>query len=111
MLKRCQILLEDWQEEYLKDIADRYDQSFSEITRVMLSESFLHVISLLQPEYKAGISDQEFKQMIKKSVDPRTALGEQHRLLSRLYFEARKAVEYRLGKVKKQGNRRKDPKK
>jgi hypothetical protein len=46
MLKRCQILLTDWQQEYIRDTAQRYDLSFSEVTRIFLSEGFLYIIPL-----------------------------------------------------------------
>jgi len=101
MLKRYQVLLSDWQGDYLKDVAKRYNQSFSEIIRVVLSEGFLFIIPLLQPEYKAGITHQELLKMTKKAASPETTAAEKDSLAAKLYFEARKAVEYRLKAVKK----------
>ena len=104
MLKRCQVLLESWQEEYLKNTAERYDQSFSEVLRIFLSQGFLFIIPRLHPEFKTAITGKEIKKMTIKVGSPSTSIEDRHRLISRLYFEARKAVEYRMEKVKKQKN-------
>ena len=99
MLKRCQVLLTDWQEEYIRNTAERYDQSFSEVMRIFLSEGFLYIIPLLHPEYKSGITGKQLAEMTRKAGNRNTPLEERHKLISKLYFEARKTVEYRLNKV------------
>ena len=101
MLKRHQVLLESWQTEYIKDISERYGQSFSEVIRVLLSESFLRMISLLEPDYKSGITDKELLRMVKRVASPDTTTAEKHSLVSTLNFESRKAVEYRQNTVKR----------
>ena len=101
MLKRCQVLLTDWQEEYIRNVAERYDQSFSEVLRIFLSEGFLYIIPLLHPEFNRGITGRKLADMTRKSGNPNTSIEERHKLISKLYFEARKTVEYRLGKVRK----------
>ena len=107
MLKRCQVLLEDWQQEYLKNTAKRYDQSFSEVLRIFLSQGFLFIIPRLHPEFKTAITGKEIKKMTIKVGSPSTSIEDRHRLISRLYFEARKAVEHRLSKVKNREKKRK----
>ncbi len=97
MLMRTQVLFEDWQVEYIKDIAERYDLSFSEITRLLSSLGMIISISTFNPEIKIKIPKEPF---IKFSKEDSSA-EERHQILSRLYFEARKAVEYRLSKVGK----------
>ena len=101
MLKRCQVLLTDWQEEYLKNTAEIYDQSFSEVLRIVLSEGFLYIIPLLHCEYKPGITGKDLAEMTRKARNNDMKLEERHKLISKIYFEARKAVEYRLNKVVK----------
>jgi hypothetical protein len=107
MLKRCQILLADWQEEYIKNTAERHDISYSEVVRIFLSEGFLYIIPLVHPEYKSGITGRQLADMTRKSADPDIPIEEQHRLIGKLYFEARKAVEYRMNKVRNHKKRRK----
>jgi len=100
MYKRFQILLSDWQEKYLRDAMEVNDLSFSEMVRIILSEGILHTACLLYPEYKAGVAKKDLAEWIKRGADPATSSEEKHRLIARLYFEARKAAEYRLAKTK-----------
>ncbi len=101
MLKRCQILLEDWQEEYLKNVSERYDLSFSEVIRIGLSEALLYIISLLQPEHKSKLTEKQFRDMIIKLGKNDIPAYERHKIIGTIYFEARKATEYRQSKIKK----------
>lgn len=101
MLKRCQILLTEWQEEYLKEVAERYDQSFSEVTRIILSEGLLYTVFLLHPEYKSGRLGKQLAEMAKKAKNNDIPEEESHKFIGKIYFEARKAVEYRQNQVKK----------
>ena len=101
MLKRCQVLLTDWQEEYIRNTSERYDLSFSEVLRIFLSEGFLYIIPLMHPKLKPGITGKQLAEMTRKAGDSKTPIDEQHKLISKVYFEARKVVEYRLSKVKK----------
>jgi len=100
MLKRCQVLLDDWQEEYIKDAAERYDVSFSEVVRIFLSEGFIQVIHRLNPEYKTGVTLKQFAKMATTRGKPSSPIEEQRKFIGEIYFEARKAVEYRLSKVR-----------
>ena len=102
MLKRYQVLLPDWLEEYIKYLADRYDLSFSEVIRAEICIAIVGQISKLHPEYKFSITHEEILDMIKKAVQENTESDEQHRLLSKIYFETRKAIEYRFSQEKKQ---------
>jgi hypothetical protein len=95
MLKRCQVLFEDWQMEFLNHIADSYDISFSEAVRVSISYGFICAISNLHQEFKPGID----KKIVEKAANGELAEDEIHKHLSKLYFETRKAVEYRIAKA------------
>ncbi|MFC1599211.1 hypothetical protein ACFL2W_00315 [Candidatus Omnitrophota bacterium] len=100
MYKRFQILLSDWQERYLRDAMELNDLSFSEMVRIILSEGILHTACLLYPRYKAGVNKNDLAKWIKKGANPTTTSEEKHRLIAKLYFEARKAAEYRLEKTR-----------
>ncbi|MGD8537018.1 MAG: hypothetical protein PVF66_14315 [Candidatus Aminicenantes bacterium] len=102
MLKRYQVLLPDWLEEYIKFLADRYDLSFSEVIRGELCVAILNMVPHLFPELKSEMSGKEIASLVKKNLEEEMEQEESHRLLSKLYFEARKAVEYRLSREKKQ---------
>lgn len=102
MFKRHQVLLSDWQIEYIQDTARRYDQSFSEILRIFLAEGMFYIVSLLCPEYRPKITGKELRDRIIKASQPSTVIGEKHKLVADIYFEARKAVEYRMQQLKKE---------
>ena len=107
MYKRCQVLLSDWQMEYLKNTAERYDLSFSEIIRIFLSGGFFYLICMSHPEYRPAVTQKELLGMIKKAANPGTPAEEKHKFIAKAYFEARKAVEYRLKALKKAEIKRK----
>lgn len=96
MLKRYQVLLSDWQAEYAKFVAERYDMSFSEVLRMCLSVFAIEAVGLLHPTYKSKFDTRKFvaaaKGLKKESLDA----AKMHTYLSQLYFEGRKAVEYRI---------------
>jgi hypothetical protein len=89
-------LFEDWQVEYIKSVADRHDLSFSEICRMLVSIGIDISIAQLHPEYKLKIERKNFTTF----TNEKTSEDVRHQLLSKLYFETRKAVEYRLSKIK-----------
>lgn len=95
MLKRYQVLIPDWLEEYLKEISKAYGLSFSESIRAEVCIAILLSIQELFPEFEMDFSFQEMFS-VSKGKSPfnidRTAIKKG---LSKLYFEARKAAEFR----------------
>jgi len=101
MLKRYQVLLPDWLEAYLKWGVDKYKVSFSEIIRLEVCFAVLMTINELHPEYKPGITLQDILARI-KSYPNNTKIQKEEAssFLSKVYFETRKAIEYRYSKIK-----------
>jgi len=100
MLKRYQVLLPDWLEDYLKWGVDKYRVSFSEIIRLEVCFAVLATITELHPEYKPGITFQDIMARIKSFSGERDNQKEDEQsFISKLYFETRKAVEYRFTKI------------
>ena len=100
MLKRYQVLLSDWIEDYIKLIAEKYDLNFSAAIRVHLCLAILYVISTLYPEYKHDLSSKELIELSKKAAKSELEEAKAHQMMSKILFEARKAVEFRLSKEK-----------
>ena len=101
MLKRYQALLEDWQLEHLKLIAEKNDLSVSEMLRIVLCEGLLHTCPHLYPDCKLKILDE--KELVKIAIEgcnPNTPQERKHQLTSKLYFEARKAIEHMNAKLR-----------
>ena len=101
MLKRYQVLLPDWLEDYIRYMADKYNLSFSEVIRAEICTSTIYKIAKLYPYYKLGIMPKEILDMGKKDDQKNMEGDEGHRMLSKLYFETRKAIEYRFNEEKK----------
>ena len=101
MLKRHQVLLEDWQIDYLKFISKHYDVSLSESIRSLLCVSIIQIISEWYPNYKNAASLKRIVDCLKKALNGKINKAEFHELMGELYFEARKAMEFRLSKVQK----------
>ena len=101
MLKRYQVLLPDWLGEYIKQLVDKYDLSFSEVIRVEICMAILSTVSAMFPEYKLGITPEEIFTKIRQQAEKGMERDEAYRILSKIYFETRKAIEYRLNKEKK----------
>ena len=98
MLKRYQVLLPDWLEEYIKFMVDQYDTSFSEALRIELCIAVLCMVPRLFPDYKAGTDVDEIVKCVNQNYEKEIDQDERHRNLSKIYFEARKAIDYRLKK-------------
>jgi hypothetical protein len=105
MLKRYQVLLPDWLEDYVKLLVDKYDLSFSEIIRTMLCTWILATVPSLYPELKLGLSYKDIHEMVKAEAQEDMNREDVHRMLSKIYFESRKAVEYRMTQEKKKKKR------
>jgi len=97
MLKRCQILLDGWQVDYLKDLAGKIDFSFSELVRMFVSEAVLCQLCLMSPEKATGLNLNDLMEMKKKILSETVKEEEKHKIISKLYFEARKAAELQMG--------------
>ena len=111
MLKRYQVLLPDWLGEYVEHLVGKYDLSFSEIIRTEICCAVLAAMTHLYPEYKPGITHEEISLLMKNEAQKSMERDEVHRILSKIYFETRKAVEFRLDKERKNIKKTKKKKK
>jgi hypothetical protein len=102
MLKRHQVLLEDWQVEYIQTIAQVYDISLSEALRIIFSIGTIYTISSVHPEYKSGATKEKIKLAMKECASNKIPIDKKHSWVSALYFEGRKSAEYRMAKLRKQ---------
>ena len=98
MLKRNQVMLTDWLVEFIKFHADKYDVSFSEVIRLMLCMQIEHLVSLEYPKYKFGIPLEEVMEVLNAAEKDNKFDVAHHKLISKIYFETRKAAEFMLNK-------------
>ncbi len=99
MLKRYQVLLPDWLEEYIKMGVETYGFSFSEIIRLEVCLSILTQIPAIHPEYKPRMNLQDILVAINQASTENIDKKKYDRFVSQIYFETRKAIEYRMQKL------------
>jgi len=93
MLKRYQILLEDWTAEHLKKIGEKYDISFSEAVRILLALQIPRMVSIAFPNVKCEFYDKNMVTMIKSANKDKRTMEDFHKLMSKVYFESHKTIE------------------
>jgi hypothetical protein len=103
MKKKFQVVLPMWMEDYLSDIANEYDLTISELLRLELSLAIICFVSHFFPEYE-GPSMQDLGIPLAAEAPSVESLDREkmHRVLSKIYFEARKAAEYHKGAEKQE---------
>ena len=94
MLKRYQVLLDDWLADFIKDRAEQHDASFSEVIRIALCIYYGGMISEFYPEYKFDFNSKKVASLLKKFSDSGMSDEVVHKMISDIYFETRKALEY-----------------
>ena len=94
MLQRYQVLIGDWLAEHLKTISAKYDISFSEAIRIVLCLQIPKLVKVAYPKFNLANLDDEMVNHIKRTNNSRQDLEEFHKYLSKIYFEAHKAVEF-----------------
>ena len=102
MLKRHQVLIDDWIEDYIKFIAEKYDLSSSAVIRIHMALGIIFVRTVTHPEYKLNIGNKEFQEFTKKAAKGEFPEAAGHKLMSKILFETRKLVELRLDEDKEQ---------
>lgn len=101
MLKRYQVLLPDWLEDYIKIGVETYGFSFSELIRLELCFSILTQIPSLHPEYKPNLTIKDILEAINQATSKKVEKKSFDHFVSQIYFETRKAIEYRKQKLEK----------
>ncbi len=102
MLKRYQVLIDGWIEDYIKFVAEKYDLSSSAVIRIHMALGVIFVRTVTHPEYKLNIGNKEFQEFSKKAAKGEFPEAEVHQLMSKILFETRKLVELRLAEDKEQ---------
>ena len=102
MLKRCQILLDGWQVDFIKRISKRSDHSISEAVRLFLSLGFLYAAPQIFPQVKGKLDSKKIDAINKEGGNINTPVSRKHALLSQVYFEARKLAELISAEMEKE---------
>ena len=101
--KRYQVLIPDWLEEYILWGVRKYRLSFSELIRLEICQAVIQYISERYPEYKSGYGMKDFLNDVRSFENRNIESEKLEKIISRIYFEARKAIEYRFSKENVKG--------
>lgn len=96
MQKRYQVLIPGWLEDYLKLGVKKFGVSFSELLRLEICLSVISTMEALYPAYKTTFSVKEVFQAAQRFSKGKVDKEEVDKLISKVYFEARKAIEFRF---------------
>ncbi len=99
MLKRYQVLLPDWLEDYIKIGVETHGFSFSELIRLLVCFSILTQIPALHPEYTPNLTIKDILGAIGQATTENVDKKSFDSFVSQIYFETRKAIEYRKQKM------------
>ena len=111
MLKRNQVLLNDWLADIIKDMSKKYDLSFSEVIRIFLCIELGKMISIAYPNHDHSLVYNESEKIVqRKNNGNHLPMEELHTAISRLYFETRKAANL-WNEEEKKISKKKKPKK
>jgi len=98
MQKRYQVLIPDWLEDYIKWGAKKYGLSFSELIRLEICQAVISYICERYPEYKSRFTMKDFIAGVDMFEQGKMNQKDLQKAISTLYFETRKAIEYRFAK-------------
>ena len=94
MLKRYQVILNDWMGDHYKKISQKYDVSFSEMIRMALCMDILSATRIAFPKHKIKLDEKILRDVVRKrDILDTMGIEKFHNFLSKVYFEARKATE------------------
>ena len=103
MQKRYQVLIPNWLEEYILWGVKKYRLSFSELIRLEICQAVLFYISNRYPEYEPGFKMDDYIKGVERFESGKLNREDLEKAISTIYFEARKAIEYRFAKEKMKG--------
>lgn len=86
----------EWLEDYIKLGVKKFGLSFSELLRLEICLSVISTMEALYPTYKTTFSVKEVFQAAQRFSKGKLDEEERDKLISKVYFEARKAIEFRL---------------
>jgi hypothetical protein len=106
--KRYQVLIPDWLEDYIKWGVEKFGLSFSELIRLEICQAVIFYMSARYPEYKPGFTMDDHLRGVTLFEEGNLNAEDIDKIISTIYFEARKAIEYRFSKEKEKKNKGQD---
>ena len=94
-MKAYQVLLPHWLENHVKNRAELLDMSISETLRIQICVAVLSFHHVQFPEYETKMTVKCLSEILRMCLTKTIPRDEIHQLMSEIYYETRKALEYR----------------
>lgn len=100
MLRRKQILLSDWLDDYIQELRRTHNWSYSEIVRMVLGYGFGEILKAKNPNVKFNIDAKLVAQakLFSKNTESKNELDK--KLLADIDYEIRKVLEQEMSELK-----------
>jgi len=95
------VLIPDWLEDYIQWGVKKFGLSFSELIRLEICQAIINYISERYPDYHSGYSMKNFVEGVNRFEQGKMSGEDLGKAVSKIYFEARKAIEFRFAKERK----------
>lgn len=98
MLKTYQVLLPNWLEEYIREMVERFDISFSEVIRLEVCFAIICALKYQYEDFEPSKIIEDIFNALQKETKGKIEREEILNLISTIYYETRKALEFRRKK-------------
>jgi hypothetical protein len=101
-LRRKQVMITGWLDDFIKMVSQKYDISYSEVLRLCTSYFFAITLAAVNPKrYKMSITPQKIALVLKQRETDKRGFEESRKLMADIYWETKKILELRTEELKK----------
>ncbi len=96
MNKRIQVVVPYWLDDYINFLIEKYDLNTSELIRIYLCVGIITLTESLYPDFKSDVNFSDFRREFQSRPMEDVERERLFKAMSKIYFEAIKAAEFRL---------------
>jgi len=100
MLRRKQVLVSDWLDDFVNYVSKRYDISYSEVIRVSVAYMLTGILAGADSKYEMTVTWEDLAQVLQKSWENEGDLENTRKVISDVYWDAKKILSDRMAKIK-----------
>ena len=102
MLRRKQVMISDWLDDFLHAASKRYKLSYSEIIRIATCHHMISVICERDPKFKMLTTTKQVAKNMKAYCKGTAGEVETRKMIADIYLEAKKILDIRLKEINKE---------
>jgi hypothetical protein len=101
MLRRKQVMISDWLDDFVQYTAQKYDISYSEVLRLGTAYFLADVLSKADPKYKMKVTSKEISKVVYDGLEQCGDVEVTRKLIADIYHESKRILQARIEDVKK----------